>query len=185
VTLYRVIYYLDSAARTERGGVLYIPPQGAGRIDSPERTYDVLYAGSSPVGVCAEVFYRGSHRQQWNAGMLRPLPRGERRVLASYELSDRAPICDLNDPREMIRQGLGPPAIATRERRVTQAWASRIFSKHAFYGIAWWSHCDARWTTFGVWDRSAIASFGIAELSLTHPAIVEAAEIMDVRIQAA
>ncbi len=183
--LYRVCYRRAHAAPREAGGLLYIPRQGAGRIDSPDARYAVLYLGKSPAGACAEVFYRGRYRVHWTRDMLRALPTGDCRVLAWYDITDAAAICDLNDPREMLRQRLTPSRIMTRDRTVTQAWASAIFEQGAFSGIQWWSYCDAKWMTLGIWDQTTIGAYGFEELTLEHPAIKEAAETMEVRINPA
>jgi hypothetical protein len=180
--LYRVVYYDESAAPEEPGGVLYIPPQGAYRIDNPKE-YRVLYLGNSKSGVCAEVFYRGIYRLDWNAKMLRPLPSGRRRVLAWYDVGDAVPLCVLDDPGELIRQRLRPSTVITRDYGVTQRWALEIYRQRAFAGISWWSYCDSRWTTIGLWDRSVVTSHGIEELDIHHPALQEAATIVGVRIR--
>lgn len=180
--LYRVLYHLDSAAPTEKGGVLYVPPQtGLGRIDNPN-DYEAFYLGSHAAGVCAEVFYRGKFRIQWNDEMLAPLPNRSRRVLAWYELADDTAICDLNNVDELLTRGLQPADILTRDYSKTQQWALDIFRENRYAGISWWSYCDARWTTYGLWDRTVIKRHGIEELSLAHPAITEAANVLDIAI---
>jgi hypothetical protein len=180
--LYRVLYYLDGAAPTEKGGVLYVPPQtGLGRINNPD-DYEALYVGGSPAGVCAEVFYRGKFRSQWTDAMLAPLPNGSRRVLAWYEFPDSMAICDLNDPKELLARKLRPSDIATRDYTVTRQWALNIFREKRYIGVSWWSYCDALWATYGLWDRDAINKYGFEELTLAHAAMIEAASVMDVAI---
>lgn len=181
--LYRVLFYNKNAAPQEPGGVLYIPPQGQYRLDNP-KYYSVLYVGDSPSGVCAEVFYRGVYRLNWNDKMLRPLPNGDRRVLAWYEVDDSTPLCNLDDPAELQQQTLRPSQVITRDyANVTQPWALRIFEQRRFAGVSWWSFCDARWTTLGLWDLNVITQHGVEELTLDHPAIIEAARIVGVRIR--
>ncbi len=180
--LYRVLYFSESAAPAEPGGVLYIPPQGSNRIDNPG-AYRVLYIGDSPSGVCAEVFYRGRYRMNWSASMLRPLKNGHRRVLAWYEVPDATPLCDLDDPKELLRRGLRPSHVITRDYSVTQAWALRIYERGGVTGVKWWSYCDARWAVVGLWNQSIITDSGIEELALDHPAIAGAARIVNVRIR--
>lgn len=51
---------------------------------------------------------------------------GDRRVLACYELADRATVCELDDPSELL----------ARDARMG-AWALTIFSERAWNGIAW------------------------------------------------
>jgi hypothetical protein len=183
VRLYRVLYYDENAAPNEKGGVLYIPPQGEYRIDNP-RHYKVLYLGDTRGGVCAEVFYRGAYRLHWSAKMLRPLQSGHRRILAWYDIPNDTPICTLDDLNELLRHNLRPSLVITRDyRNVTQPWALAIFQQKQFSGVSWCSYCDSRWTTVGLWDTSIIRRHGIEELNINHAAIVEAARIVGVRIR--
>jgi len=182
VRLYRVLFYDESAAQTERGGVLYIPPQGANRVDNPDH-YSVRYLGDSPAGVCAEVFYRAPHLQIWNSAMLRPLATGDRRVLAWYDIADHALICDLDDPTELVKRSLRPSQIITRNYRVTQSWALAIFREKAWAGASWWSYCDARWRSIGLWNHDIIVDYGIEELTLDHPAMQDAAAVLNIKIE--
>jgi hypothetical protein len=184
VRLWRVLYYDETADQTEPGGVFYIPPQGAGRIDNP-LLYSTLYLGDSAAGVCAEVFYRGRYRLAWSAAMLRPLPSGLRRVLVWYDLADDTAICNLNDPGELFHRNLPPSRVITRDYRVTHRWAGDIYHERRYVGVRWWSYCDARWATLALWARDAFDNHGVEELSLDHAAIKEAAAALDVRIQAA
>ena len=115
--------------------------------------------------------------------MLRPVPSGHRRVLAWYEVGEGA-LCVLNDPRELIRQKLRPSTVITRDYSVTQQWALRIYRQRTFAGISWWSYCDSRWTTIGLWDLSIIRRHEIEELTIHHPALQEAASVVGVRIRA-
>ena len=57
MNLYRVIPYDESAAPTERGGALFVPPGSSNRIDNPD-LYDVLYVAASPEAAVAESFGR-------------------------------------------------------------------------------------------------------------------------------
>ncbi len=143
----------------------------------------MLYAGDSPSGVCAEAFYRGVYRMTWNPKMLRPLPGGHRRVLAWYDADDATPVCVLDDPQELIDHRLRPSSVITRDYTVTQAWALDIFAQGIFAGVSWWSYCDSRSTTVGLWDRTVIRSHGVEELTIAHPALAEAATIVGVRVR--
>lgn len=182
--LYRVLLHDPNAAPDEPGGVLYVPPQqGGGRIDNPQQ-YRVLYVGDSPAGVCAEVFYRGAHRLKWNADML-PLRRYPQlvRSLAWYELPDDAPIANLDDPHRLIEFELRPSNVITRDYSQSQAWALRIFERRAFGGIAWWSFNDARWKSAGLWNIDLITDSGTERLTIDHPALAEAAAVLDIKLE--
>jgi hypothetical protein len=182
--LYRVLYHVPGAAPNEPGGVFFIPHQGGGRIDNPA-DYDVLYAGDSQAGVCAEVFNRGKYRKEWKPEMLRGLPGipSSRRVLAWYDVDDAAAICDLDDPRQLVARTMRPSHVITRDYARSQAWALRLFEEMRWAGVSWWSYHDARWTSVGLWQRTAITSFGFEDLTIDHPALIEAAGVLSIRVR--
>jgi hypothetical protein len=185
VRVYRVLAHDPTAAPTEPGGVLYIPPQGGGRADNPQ-TYKVRYVGDSPAGACAEAFNYGAYRQIWSEGMLRGIPAlpNSRRVLAWYDLPDTLlPICDLDDPNELLAQELRPSTVITRDYQVSQAWALRLFDAHRWSGVRWWSYHDARWASMAIWDYLLVAQHGVEELTLRHPALQEAAHVLQIRFK--
>jgi hypothetical protein len=184
VRVYRVLHCAPGAAPRDPGGALFIPRQGGGRIDNPA-DYEVLYVGDSQAGVCAEVFNRGKYRKEWNAEMLRGLPSipGSRRVLAWYEIPAGMPICDLDDPNVLVARSLRPSNIITRDYAQSQAWAMQVFTESRWAGVRWWSYHDARWASLGLWSRDAIADFGYDELTIDHPAIIEAASVLSIRIR--
>ncbi|MHB8147518.1 MAG: RES domain-containing protein [Vulcanimicrobiaceae bacterium] len=182
--VYRVFPYDSSAAPTDPGGALFIPPQGSGRIDNPG-SYAVRYVSDSAAGACAEAFNYGRYREAWSVEMLRGLPTmpGSRRALAWFELRSGArPLCNLDDPRELVAQGLRPSRIVTRDYNESRAWALRIFETKQWCGVRWWSYHDARWASIGLWDE-IIADHGIETLSLNHPAIREAADVLSIRLK--
>jgi len=114
--------------------------------------------------------------------MLRPLPNGDRPVFAWYELPDDTSICDLDDPARLSERTLRPSIIITRNYDITRAWALSIFQENAWAGVSWWSYCDARWTSIGLWRHDILTSYGVEELNLDHPAMQEAANVLSVDI---
>jgi hypothetical protein len=178
-----VISFLPGAAPDEPGGALYVPPQGQGRLDDPEH-YDVLYLGDTRTGVCAEVFNRGKYRRQWSRDMLRGTPKlpGSARAMAWYEISDRTPICNLDDPNQLVAQSLRPSQVITRDYAVSRTWALRLFRRKRWCGVRWWSYHDARWASFGLWDRGQIKTCGVQPLTLDDPNLAEAARVLDIRL---
>ncbi len=183
--VYRVFAYDARAAPTEPGGVLYIPRQGNGRVDNPQ-AYQARYASDSPAGACAEVFNYGTYREIWSAAMLRGVPGlpNSRRALAWYDLrEDARPVCDLDDPRELAAQRLRPSRVITRDYHVSQAWALCLFEAEQWSGVRWWSYHNARWSSMALWDGAIIAAHGIEELTLEHPALQEAAEVLRIRFK--
>ncbi len=183
--LYRVFYYVASAAEREPGGVFFIPSQGGGRIDNPG-SYDTLYVGDSRAGVCAEAFNRGKYRRQWSSDMLRGLPilPGSVRAMAWYEFDDKkSPVCNLDDPRELLAQTLRPSLVATRDYSVSQGWALALFRQRRWSGARWWSYHDARWASFGLWKHRCIAH-GVEELTIDDVDLGLAADVLKIRVVA-
>lgn len=140
--LYRVFSYNPSAAPDEPGGVLFIPPQGSGRIDNPD--HHTLYVGDSAAGACAEVFNRGKYRNAWAADMFTGIDPALQRILAWYDVPDSTPICNLDDPKELVVRSLRPSNVISRDYAQTRAWAWRLFGEQLWVGVSWWSYHDAR-----------------------------------------
>jgi hypothetical protein len=117
--------------------------------------------------------------------MLRGLPgvATARRMLAWYDVDDSASICNLDDPHELLDRGLRPSNVITRDYAQSQAWALRIFAEARWVGVSWWSYHDARWTSVGLWDMNIIGGSGVEELTLDHPALIEAAQVLSIRIR--
>ncbi|MGH7707130.1 MAG: RES family NAD+ phosphorylase [Vulcanimicrobiaceae bacterium] len=182
--LYRVFSHDPNAAADEPGGVLFIPTQGGGRIDNPD-LYAVRYLGDSPAGACAEVFNSGKYRQDWSSEMLRPHPKlpKRRRALAWFDLPDNAPICNLDDPRELTKQRMRPSRVIARDYATTQQWARKLFRQGRWDGVRWWSYHDARWASIGLWRNPKIVGYGIETLTIDHPALHEAADALQIRFK--
>ena len=148
---------------------------GRGRIDSPG-DYDVLYLSSAAAGAVAEAFGRLT---PWSASMLLvPATPKAGRVIARFELADRARMLDLDDPESLKDLGIRPSDVVTRDREVTQGWALRAFRLKRWEGVRWWSYYDPRWYAYGLWDRRHLTVSGVEPLSLDHPAVIEAATVL-------
>jgi len=157
-----------------------MPPQGGGRLDNPE-LYSVLYLSDSAAGAIAEAFGRFP---EWNSAVLAGSPSlpGSFRAVARYQLSDRVPLCDLDDPAQLIRLNLRPSEVVVRDYFRTRVWARRIYDQRKWSGVQWWSYYDSEWTSIGLWDVSKLSISDVEILSLDHPALVEAARIVVRRI---
>ena len=116
--------------------------------------------------------------------MLRPALylRGSVRALATYELSDALHCCDLDDGSELTARTLRPSNIVTRDYSITQAWALRIYQEARWAGIGWWSRMDSRWANMALWDTTQLDVITIEILRLNHPAIVDAADVLEIGI---
>jgi RES domain len=144
----------------------------------------VLYVSDSSAGACAEAFNRGKYRTQWTRDILRSLPGNPKllRSLAWFEIDDKAPISNLDDPHELVSRQLRPSGVIARDYSRTQAWALNIFSSATVAGIRWWSYHDARWANLGLWDLSVITDFGVNPLGIDDPAMQDAADVLSIRI---
>jgi hypothetical protein len=183
VRLYRALHHDPKAASDQPGGLLYVPPQGNGRIDNPE-AYRVFYVGDTRAGVCAEVFNWGKYRRQWSADMLRPPPflPVSHRAIAWYDVEDETLICNLDDPRELLAQSLRPSTVITRNYAESQKWALRLFQQGKWRGLRWWSYHDARWASIGIWDLRCIRGYGSEPLSIDDEDLAEAARVLQIRV---
>jgi hypothetical protein len=177
VRLWRVLPRDPSAEPAQPGGALWFPRpfQGVGRHDNPSR-YGCLYLAEQAHAAVAETLapFRGS-------GDLRPemLERAGRPLwLAELALPEEAALIELDDPGVLVAAGLRPSRVATRQRRVTQADAERLFDAHPeAAGLRWWSTLEASWAAVTLFDRAAPSlSVSNAEpLGGQHPAVVVAA----------
>lgn len=178
--LYRVLPFLANARPDESGGALYVPRQGGGRLDNPE-LYSVLYLSDAASGAIAEAFGRFP---EWTPAVLAVSPSlpGIARAIASYRLSDEAPLCDLDDPEQLKRLRLRPSEVVSRDYGRTRAWARRIYERRQWIGVRWWSYYDPRWASVGLWDIGRLKVEDVRSLRLDDPALVEASRTIARRI---
>jgi hypothetical protein len=188
--LYRVFRAVAGAAELAPGGSLHVPRerQGAGRHDSPGR-YGALYAARTPVAAVAETIqaFRGRELAEDD------LARSDGSVLALAELDDDAleltALRDLDDPAVLVAEAWRPSWVAVRDRAVTQAMAVRVFEAGAS-GLSWWSTLDAAWTNVTLFAERTLDARLVRvvvppeRLSLTHPAVVAAAEHLAIPVVA-
>ena len=178
--LWRVLAADPGAAPREPGGPLFFPRpfQGRGRHDNPAR-YGCLYLTSDPTSAVVEAIARfrgsGDLREEMLAREGRPL------AMARLELPDEAELIDLDEPRVLARERMRPSRVATHDRAVTQAYAERLFDKHPdAAGIRWWSTFESSWMNVTLFDRvwRRLRSRPPEPLTLDHPTVVEAAELL-------
>jgi hypothetical protein len=186
--LYRVFPSVPGADDHAAGGPLFVPRdrQGAGRHDSPGR-YGAFYAARSPVAAVAEAIqaFRGRDLAEDD------LARSDASGLALAELDDDAldatALHDLDDPVVLVAEAWRPSWVAGRDRAVTQAMAVRAFDSGRL-GLSWWSTIDAAWTNVTLFaERTLDARLVRVEtpperLTLTHPAVIAAAEHLAIPI---
>lgn len=178
--LWRTLPFDRRAAAAEVGGALWFPPeqQGHGRHDNPD-LYGCLYVAEDAVSAVAESLaaFRGTGRL--TATMLTHL--GRPLALAELELSDEAPVVDLDDPEVLAAERLRPSGVATRARGLTQRLAADLYRAHAdAVALRWWSTLEATWINRTLFDRAApaLAVTEIVELRLDDEVVLDAATLL-------
>jgi hypothetical protein len=180
VILWRVLPWEGGDDLSAPGGPLFFPRpfQGRGRHDNPAR-YGCLYVAESAASAAAEALarFRGaeplSDELLWRNGL--PL------AISRLELADDAPLIDLDGPRVLQRERLRPSIVATRERATTRGYAERLFDAHPeAAGLRWWSTLESSWINVTLFDRAlrALRARRPEQLTVEHPAVVEAAELL-------
>jgi hypothetical protein len=178
VLAYRVFPHLSLAPSGAPGHPLHVHTQGSGRLDNP-RHYTIWYLALEPAGAVAETF---GDLDQWESAMFeyRALP-GCMRALATYHLDDDVPLLDLDDSRNLLVRGLRPTQVIERNRAATQAWALNVFNERndrgerIWQGVRWWSYHRPQWRIVGYWGDDPPRLLGVEDLTLTNPAVVDAA----------
>lgn len=177
--LYRCFAWARRAGETGEDGPLWFPRrfQGDGRHDNPD-LYGCLYLADRPVSCLVEQLarFRG---QRLSPSFLQR--RGLPLALARLDLSDDAPLVDLDDPAVLGLEGLRPSRVATRTRDVTQPQARTLYRRHvAAAGLRWWSTYEALWANVTVFERAAtfLRTDELRPLSLTDPSVIEAADFL-------
>jgi hypothetical protein len=178
--LYRVFRWSAGAAEVARGGAFHVPRdrQGAGRHDSPGR-YGAFYAACSAEAAVAEAIQAFRGRDVSDSDL--ELVDGSRLALATFDDGTLGSLVDLDDPAVLVDEGWRPSGVASRDRAVTQAMATRVFEAGG-RGLSWWSTLDAAWTNVTLFaertiDRGALALAGpIDPLSTRHPVVLAAAD---------
>ncbi len=178
--LWRLLPWIGDAPATDPGGALWFPRelQGHGRHDNPVR-YGCLYVAERPVSAVAEALapFRGTGRL--TGAML--LRGGLALALAELRLGDEVALVDLDSPRVLADVRLRPSEVATNVRAATQEQAERIFDERPdAVGLRWWSTLEASFINVTLYDRAApgLRFTQATPLTLSHPAVVEAAEML-------
>ncbi|GAF47569.1 RES domain-containing protein [Rhodococcus wratislaviensis] len=178
--VYRVFPYLSAAAPGQPGHPSYEHrPQRGGRVDHPD--YHLWYLSRLAEAACGESF---GNLARWEASMLEfPLLPGSRRALGVFELPDDLRVLDLDDPAQLVRLGLRPTQVVTRNLTVTQGWGHRIWSEtephtgdRAWQAVAGWSYHRPQWSVLASWLRPALVR--VEPLDLDHPAILDSAKAL-------
>lgn len=177
--LYRCFAWNRRAKPGEPDGPLWFPRslQGEGRHDNPD-LYGCLYLSERDLSSVVEQLAR-FRSQRLTPSLLRR--RGLPLALASLDLADPAKLIDLDDPALLLRSGLRPSIVATRQRVLTQPQARTLFERNRnANGLRWWSTYEASWMNVTLFDRAAsrLRVESVRELAIDDATVVEATEFL-------
>lgn len=154
MTVFRCFAWNQHAGNRAEDGPLWFPRayQGDGRHDNPQ-VYGCLYLADRELSCVVEQLARFRGRRLVPALLVR---RGLPLAVATIELSDRAILIDLDDPKALARHGLRPSRVATRDRAVTQVQALALHRlRPPAAGIRWWSVFEAQWMNATLFHRAS------------------------------
>ena len=179
MTLYRCFAWNRRAKPKEPDGPLWFPRslQGEGRHDNPD-LYGCLYLSERDVSAVVEQLAR-FRSQRLTASLLRR--RGLPLAIASLDLLDPAHLIDLDDPAVLLRGGLRPSIVATRQRVLTQPQARTLFERNRnANGLRWWSTYEAAWMNVTLFDRASarLRVESVRELAIDDAVVIEATEFL-------
>lgn len=175
--LYRCFPKAPGARRGRPGHWSFLPrPQLHGRWDNAD-LHDSWYFSLSAVGAVAESFY---NKSRWIPEVFLT-PVDHPRAIAEFELADRE-LLNLDDAATLLELGVAPSQVVVQDLGVTQDLARQVFeaSGERFAGLRWWSSQMPLETSVLLWGQDGepppgLRLLGIQNLSLEHPAVVEAA----------
>jgi hypothetical protein len=180
--LFRVFPFVPGSPAKAPGGALHVPLQRGGRLDNPD-VYSVFYASDAAAGALAEAFGRFP---DWTPAILEGSPAlpGSRRAIAQYRVETGTPICNLDDPAQLLELGLRPSNVVSRDYTRTREWAKEVHRRGRWAGIRWWSYYDSRWSSFGFWNTAPLSLVEVRPLTLDDAALLEAARTICRRVLA-
>ena len=107
---------------------------------------------------------------------------GSVRALARYHVPDGAPICNLDDARQLVSLELRPSDVVTRDYTRSRACAKGIYLRREWIGVRWWSYYDPKWASIGLWDTRRVRLDEVERLDMDNPALIEASRTIVRRI---
>lgn len=185
VPLWRVFPWDPNAVESERFSIAFVPGgQGRGRFDLPGNPLGVVYLAGTEDHAIAEMIqgFRNSPHPLDDADLT---AWGHTYALVDVTLDAGLwpRIADLCEPGILQDVGTTADHPPSRDRRKTQALARDLHQRgHA--GLHWWSAFRGEWhTTVLFRDQlfpGAITYGTPIPLSVQHPAVAEAARLLDI-----
>jgi len=150
------------------------PSQGAGRFDIPGKL--VVYLAETAVHAVAEKLQR-FRGQRLDLKDL--IESGKALALVECQLG-KLKLADLCDASVLVKYGIRPDVLASRELAKTQAVASALL-KEGFAALRWWSALSGDWHTIVVFEGAI--DYGEPELlTIGHAAVQEASIALGISI---
>jgi hypothetical protein len=157
--------------------------QGSSRFDI--RATQVLYFSESPEHAIGEKIqrYRGQTLEDYDLTEFgHPLALVECQVSADIVQE----IADLCDWEVLARYHLSPDTVASRDLTKTQAVAQELLDK-GHTGLRWWSALSGDWHSIVLFSERLAAdslAYGVPqELTIDHPAVIEAASVLGISLE--
>ncbi|HMG18700.1 MAG TPA: RES family NAD+ phosphorylase [Gemmatimonadales bacterium] len=150
------------------------PNQGSGRFDLSGKL--VVYLAETAVHAVAEKLQRFRGQKIDRKDLIES---GKPLALVECRL-EKTKLADLCDPAVLVKLGIAPDVLASREITKTQAIAAALHAA-GFGGLRWWSALSGDWHTIVVF-QGAIAYGAPEQLTMGHKAVQEAAMALGVRL---
>jgi len=161
-----------------------IDRQGAGRFDNPHR-YAALYAATSAQAAIGESL--GNSAVWVEVAVTRP-KEGHPHCLVTLDLADDQVLRDLDDPQVLVELGLRASDAVRRNRDHTQEIAQSLWldmPRTGTRGLRWRSYWRPEWEVVVIWSDNLeppwfpfLDVVGVEELTMEHPAVVLAADVL-------
>jgi hypothetical protein len=166
--------------------------QTGGRFDLGD-TPTLYLAMEDPAHALAEVLQSLRGKRQLRAAHLRRKARGKPRTFHPLAVAEAwvdagvyDALPDLGEPRNLVRLGIRPDDLSSRERAVTQRISRKLHDEHGLPGFRWWSAFSGDWHVALLFqDRvnAAAIQYGTPDpLHLAHPVVLAAAEELTMAI---
>jgi hypothetical protein len=171
---WRVFPWDPAATAGEPFSPSYVHPnQGSGRFDISGKL--VVYLAETAVHAVAEKLQRFRGQKVDRKDLLE-----SRHQLALVECQlEKIKLADLCDPAVLVKYGIAPDVLASREITKTQGVAAALH-KAGFAGLRWWSALSGDWHTIVVFEGRI--DYGKPEpLTIGHKAVRDASAALGIQ----
>lgn len=181
---FRVFYYLEGLKSPfEAGGAFYVPReyQGSGRHDIVED--GIIYCSLEALSTLVEKFDKFKN-QHIDLDDLRK-KNGSRLALVKFQIKGEN-LVDMRLPESQLQLKLTSAVMESRERKITQPIAKRIYDTGAD-GLIWNSSIESQWSNASLFHSRVKAKLELVEevivLDLENPYVREAADYWNISLK--